>query len=80
MSDAPERQGLVVGDRVRIGKGKKEYIVKDFLGALSDDHVLVELEPVNGYTSASATPDRLTRVESLSDADLHDELLTYDGW
>ena len=64
MSQLPDRHvgHLTVGDRVRIGKGRRTWIVAGFFtsptGAL-----LVDLEQAsNPHVNTSATPDRLTPV------------------
>jgi len=54
---------IQVGDIVRIGKGKTEYTVTGFAEFKnSTGQVYATLQPLVGYTNASATPDRLTVV------------------
>jgi len=54
---------IEVGDVVRIGKGKRLWRVEGFgtYGVYSRQKY-VALEPLDGYTKASADPDRLTVV------------------
>lgn len=53
---------IAVGDVVRRGKGKTLYRVTGFWDAPSGER-MASLEPLTGYTSASAPIDALTVVE-----------------
>ena len=53
---------LVVGDIVRIGKGKVLWTIEEFDEFLSSGVAYAVLRPVDGYGTASATLDRLTVV------------------
>lgn len=50
------------GDRVRIGAGRKEWVVEGFWTAPASGDLMASLQPVDGYTTASAPVTRLTLV------------------
>ena len=67
MSVTDVADGIQIGDVVRKGKGKVLWVVVGF-GTFTGDVPYAELRPVEGYTGASATLDKLALV---SKADQH---------
>ena len=57
-----ERLGFAEGDKVTVGKGKKQWIIHSFFGGYDPGVPLARLEPVLGYTATSVTVDRLRAV------------------
>lgn len=52
------------GDRVRVGSGKKVWIIKQLEVWVQADEVYAILVGECGYTNGSATVDRLTVLKS----------------
>ena len=55
-----QHHGFAVGDRVRIGRGKTEWVIDAFWG---DHDQLASLEPVAGYSGTSVHVSRLRAVQ-----------------
>ena len=60
--DQRDRAGFEVGDRVKVGNGKTEWVIDSFSHAPAGGETLAHLEPFLGYTSTTVTVDRLRAV------------------
>lgn len=60
--DERDRLGFAEGDKVTVGKGKKEWIIHSFFTGYDPGVPLARLEPVLGFSATSVTVDRLRAV------------------
>ena len=61
--DERDRLGFAEGDKVTVGKGKKQWIIHSFFAGYDPGVPLVRLEPVLGFSATSVTVDRLRAVK-----------------
>ena len=57
-----DRLGFAEGDKVTVGKSKKEWIIHSFFPGYDPGVPLARLEPVLGFSATSVTVDRLRAV------------------
>ena len=60
--DERDRLGFAEGDKVTVGKSKKEWIIHSFFAGYDPGVPLARLEPVLGFSATSVTVDRLRAV------------------
>lgn len=61
--DIGDRLGFTEGDRVTVGKGRKEWVIESFFGGYEPGVPLARLAPVDGYTATSVEVTRLRRAK-----------------